>query len=268
MNAKNKWNRITRSLFTISLIITVLALQGCGGSSSETTPVTNANPTGYYDATGTAGVKQTNDTTDLVISDLQGMVNGDRFIMMSTAAGLHYDGTITTISGNSFNANVIIYKDGQNPFSATIAGTITEGSQITGSLTGTGAGNGTFTLVYGQFNDVVSSLSSVQTGIGEWRTSIGGASDETLFYVNSSVISDSGASADGFFQGCKFSGTITPITNTSLYEVNFTFSACSPNTAANVNYVGLAANVDNNNDQLLLAATDANNLFSVNGLFL
>ena len=60
--------------FVLIAGVMVASLVGCGGS--DTPP--NANPTGYYDVTGTASVD--NGMGTLTITDLQAMVNGNRYI--------------------------------------------------------------------------------------------------------------------------------------------------------------------------------------------
>jgi len=268
MKAKNKWNRITSSLFIISLMTSLFALQGCS-NSSDPEPV-DANPTGYYDATGTATVKLDDNTTDLNISDLQGMVNSNDFTAMSVATGLVYHGTISALSINSFNASVSIYRDGTLLTSATIAGTITEGSSITGTLTGTGAGNGTFSLTYAMTNTPVAALSRVETAVDvEWNTFVGGSTlSSNSFDVDAGgSLAQVQKSTDGVFTFCEVaSGTISPVAGTNIYTVEMTLTLC---TATNVNgtYTGLASSQTESvtDDRLVLVVSNTN--FTLNGVF-
>ena len=259
----------TRSLFTALILVgLVFGLQACSGGGGSSTPK-DANPTGYYDNNGTASVNAGATT----ISDLQGLINEKRFMMISDATGLIYDGKITSISANDFAANVSVFKHGQPIASpnATISGTITEKSKITGTLTGTGDGSGTFTLQYASTNTQAANLTRIERNGGNfWDSEIGGGSDLTAFSVTSGVISLPSRASDGFFQSCAISsGTFTPINGTSLYTVTLNMTSCSPNADANLTYVGLAAtwSFTGTDDRLIIGATDVNSTYSVNGDF-
>jgi len=134
-------NLSTRLIYfpTILLALLFLILQGCGGGEN------NANPVGYFTDIGVANVDNDAGKT-IKINDLQGIVMDDNIMMMSMSHKIVYDGTITNISGNYFTADFIIYVEGKNPTTATANGIITEGSKIEGRLTGSGVGNGTFSL--------------------------------------------------------------------------------------------------------------------------
>jgi len=96
------------------------------------------------------------------LDDLQAMVSGNRIMMLSATHKLLYDGTITSINGNSYTANFAIYSDGENPVQATASGTIISGASISGTLSGTGIGNdgsdGTFNLLYANTNDQAAAM--------------------------------------------------------------------------------------------------------------
>ena len=85
---------------------------------------------------------------------------------MGEAKGLLYYGTITNISGNDFTADFTVYTDGANPMAATASGTITEGSSISGTLTGSGMGSGTFSLLYANTNDQTAAMVRPWAGAG------------------------------------------------------------------------------------------------------
>ena len=130
----------------------------------------SADPAGYYSNAGTANVEDAGGGA-LVINDLQGMVDGNRIMMMSVANELLYDGTITNmeIKGDfttDFTADFTIYTSGENPMNATVSGTITAGSSITGTLTGSGVGNGQFSLLYAATNDQAAAVVSAWLGAG------------------------------------------------------------------------------------------------------
>ncbi|GMR16677.1 MAG: hypothetical protein BMS9Abin31_1040 [Gammaproteobacteria bacterium] len=277
-----KFFKNTRSqLTTFILMGFVFGMLGCsGGGGGTPPPPADAKPTGYYDKTGTVTLDDDGaGGGNTPITDLQAMINGNRFMMISDAQGLFYDGTITSITVNDFAANVSVFKHGEpitNP-SATIAGTITEKSKIEGTITGTGAGNsnGLFTLQYAQNNNQAADLTRIErSGAGgAWDSEIGGAGiDLTLLEINAAGnIVPSGSAVDGFFADCVISsGSFTPISGTSLYNVTMSMTNCTTNGGvANLTYVGLAASWTNTvaDDRLVIGATDGNSTYSVNGDF-
>jgi len=275
MLALNQSLRST-ALPMILLVLFMILLQGCFHDDDDAPapvvpPVVNAVPTGYYDVTGTASVSDGMGGI-LSITDLQAMVNGNDVMMMSTANGLLYDGTITSISGNEFTADFRIYKDGENPISATVSGAITQGSSITGTLTGSGAGSGSFSLSYALSNNQAAAISRIENGPGKvsWQALIGGAIIEQEFVIdNVGVITHDTSSGGGIFTGCDFAGTITPINGSSLYDVTVTLTNCTRDLGvANGTYTGLAASRTGSNpdDTLVFAVT--NDLYSPNGDFI
>ncbi|MBL1259449.1 MAG: hypothetical protein COB33_002825, partial [Thiotrichaceae bacterium] len=147
----------------ILLVLMVLVLQGCSSDSAPALtpePGPDANPVGYYENAGTASV---NGGT-LLIDDLQAMVHGNRIMMMSAKEELLYDGTITDITEDEFTADFTIYYQGSKPTesTATVTGQITEGSSITGTLNGSGFGDGTFSLLYASTNSEVAAISRIE----------------------------------------------------------------------------------------------------------
>ena len=227
--ANNNKNKVISTIAALLLgVASIMGLQGCSSSGGdELVVVIDADPTGYY--TGTADVKP-DSNTDLRVEDLQGMINGTRFMVMSVANTLLYDGTITDVTANDFTANVTIYKNGLVVSTTTLSGTITEGSQITGTITGTGAFNGTFTIVFAQSNSEVSAISKVENVPGMvWSGQIQPAPDTPQQFTIDSVgnITDVDAPT-GVFGGCTIIGasTISPIPNTRLYNVSLEFAFC------------------------------------------
>ncbi len=99
----------------------------------------------YFTDIGVANVDSDAGKT-IKINDLQDIVMDDNIMMMSMSHKIIYNGTITNISGKYFTADFIIFVEGKNPTTATANGIITEGSKIEGRLTGSGVGNGTFSL--------------------------------------------------------------------------------------------------------------------------
>jgi len=243
------------------------------------TVIDDANPMGYYTNTGTASVSDDASGT-MVISDLQAMVNGSRIMMMSVANQLLYDGTITSISGNKFTADFTIYRqddlgnDGWPlpPVSATASGIITAGSSITGTLTGSGVGSGTFSLIYALSNDQTAAIPRIENGLGNiaWAALIGTAGSEQEFVIDQmGVIAHDLSSAPGIFSSCDFNGSITPVIGSSLYEVAVTLTNCNAGGGlANGTYTGLATSRSDStqDDTLVFAVT--NGTYSPNADFI
>jgi len=262
-------------LLMILLALFMLTVQGCfhsgGGGGSDT--VTNANPTGYYNVFGKASVGDGNGET-LVIEDLQGMVNGDRFIAISDANGLVYDGKITDITSNDFSATVSVFQNGVFLSTATLTGMITEGAKIIGTLTGSEQGNGAINeLLYALSNNTVAALSSVQNNANQgWFDRVGGGMLIGLAFVIDAEgnLTPGFSATDGVFEQCTVdSGTISPVTGTSLYTLNLELSNCS-NSDVNGDYSGLASMRTESEEipigeRLVLVISNTN--FSIQGEF-
>ena len=254
-------------IFTLTLSAATAATLG---TASVIGTITNddADPKGYYDS-GTAAVKLTDNTTDLEISDLQGMVSGNRFMLISVSEVLLYDGTMN-ITGDTFTATVNIYKDGVLlPDTATVSGAITTASSLTGVLTGVGAGNGTFSLTY-SLNNEPSDLSRIDR-IEGWSGPLNGASFEpvTTFISESGEISRNGDffSVTPAIAGCGIDAgsTVLPISGLNIYNVTITFSTCT-DSAADGNYTGFATTQSVADEVLVLAYS--NDSFSASGILI
>jgi len=247
----------------ILLVLMVLVLQGCSSDSAPALtpePGPDANPVGYYENAGTASV---NGGT-LLIDDLQAMVHGNRIMMMSAKEELLYDGTITDITEDEFTADFTIYYQGSKPTesSATVTGQIIEGLSISGTLNGSGFGEGTFSLLYASTNSEEAAISRVENGIGkaEWEGPIGssGASFQLRVVIdNTGVITSTRTAVGGALTSCDFTGTITPIGGTSLHSINVSLSDCIGGNADG-DYTGFAASRTQTNadDRLVFAVSD------------
>jgi len=259
----------------IFLALFALAVQGCfhsssGGGKIGVTP--DADPAGYYDVSGTASVGNGSGGT-LTITDLQGLVNGTRFIAISDANGLVYDGTMTEINIDDFTATVSVFQDGTLITTAPVTGMITAGAKITGTLTGSGLGSGSFELIYALSNDTAAALSRVQNSVDEgWFDRVGGGMAIGLAFVVDTMgnITPGFSATDGVFNQCVVdTGVISPITGTSLYTLNLTLSNCS-NTAVNGDYSGLASIRNESTENPIgdrLVSVISNSNFSVFGEF-
>lgn len=236
---------IVKAFVLLLLLSSIVLLSGCfhdddddGGGG-----LSNADPAGYYNEMGSAVVKQEDDMTDLNIEDLQALVHGNQIKMMSIAEALLYDVTITSINQNTFSGDVTIYRDGIQLSEAIVSGMITEGSSITGTLTGEGAGNGTFNLVYAQTNSSAASLSTIDVNaVSSWVGPPGTLINSMEFTVASDgAISPVDPAVGTIFSGCEPSGDISVISGTSLFSVNITLSNCT-DVAVDGDYTGIAAN--------------------------
>jgi len=243
-------------------------LQGCGGGGGGH-GVVNANPTGYYGITGTASVKSDSDnSTPVDIIDLQGMVYNNHLYMLSTAAKLSYEGPIS-VSGTGFSSTVTIYSSGVKVTTASVVGTINAGTSITGTLTGTGSGNGTFALNYDATNSQQSTLAIGASNGTVWGgVIISGSVASTIFTVNDTngnftITNISGAYT---FGSCGGTGTIMPITGTYLYTISATLTGCVQNPTADGTYSGIATTRDHDRN-LVVVLADSKRAFSVHGEF-
>ncbi len=241
-------------LLVMFLALFILIVQGCGGSSGGGGVTPDANPMGYYintsDVQGGA----------VAVGDLQAMVNGDRIMMMSVDNGLLYDGRITGISGTDFTADFTIYTKGEFPVTATASGTITTGSSITGTLSGSGVGSGTFRLLYATTNDEVADVARIEnTTNATWEAKVGGSIVAQKFTIdNMGVLTDDFPPIGGVFSNCVvMNGNITPISGSSLYSVSVVLTGCGSSTRDGT-YTGLATSRTEaiTDDTLVFAVTN------------
>jgi hypothetical protein len=254
--------RLTRYTSFVALLGLGGLMYGCGSSDSGTPP--NANPTGYY----SQGSLSVSDGTITDNNALQAMVYNDRIIMMSAANNLLYDGTITSINQSSFSATFTIYDNGQNLVTASATGTITQGSSVTGTLSGTGLGNGTFSLTYALGNNNPAAIARIERfPLQDWE-GINGSLFQRYYKVDSAglLLADD-TTGLGDFRNCNMGGTFIPISGVNVYTINVTVTGCQ-NTAINgTNYSGLAASRSevNTDDRFILAVS--NSTYSMYGEF-
>jgi len=182
--------------------------------------------------------------------------------MMSAANGLLYDGTITSISENDFTATFMIYTDGENPIPATATGTITQGSSITGTLTGSGAGSGIFSLGYAISNNQAAAISRIANTAGHitWEGDLAGKPGFIYDYSidNLGVLTHGTDVTIGIFDACDINGSVSPISGTSLYEVSVSLFGCTNPLVDGTTYTGLATSRSDStvDDTLVLGVTN------------
>lgn len=268
-NNKNKFFSLITAGFFAAVVL--LGLQACGGGDSGggdgSTPVVDADPAGYYNS-GSATVKNPDfdATEDLVIDDLQAMVNGNRIMMMSLSNALMYDVTITDITGNDFSGDVDVYKNMDAAASAsgavdaviktTIKGTITEGAQITGTIEGTTAGSGDFTVTFSKDNSIAAELANV---INRWGGAINTVPQLKFFEFeikDAGVVEVDGLNTPdkGIFSPCRMTGTVAPVENAAFFTLNLNLTQCASINNRNGDYTGLVTTLGkaNTNDTLVV----------------
>jgi len=213
--------------YILSLLM-IVGLIGCGGGNTPPPPPPSA--TGFYD---------TGDITDLGISDLQGMVNGTRLMMLSAPNGLLYDGEMV-ITGTNFTVNFTVYENGLNPIAATATGSFVEGSSMTGVISGGGVTvDGTFNLSYALSNNEASVLSKISNL--SWGTmNVNGGLDGFDLDANGQITTLYNRAGVDFLDNCTQSASdFSPITSTRLYAVSITLTSCATATYDGT-YTGLA----------------------------
>lgn len=271
----NAFSRVIKSsLYFVSLAGVVL-LQGCMHDDDDTVVLGPAieTPDGYF--TGTATVKADDNVTDLIISDLKAMVNGNRFMVMSANSRLLYDGTFTDISESDFTASVNIYYYGALvSTSTTVSGLIVSESSIKGTLAGDGFGNGTFDLTYSLVNQP-SALTEVAK---DWEGTLafGGFVDKERLTSDVWQVSVGGElsllsspfSSEGV-QLCQVdsaASSLLPVAGINVYAVKLFLTDCS-NPDANGSYTGLASSTIDSSTDDQLAVAFSNSSFSGSGLW-
>jgi hypothetical protein len=250
-------NRLSSGLRLVGMLWVLMAgalLQGCGGGSSSSPPP--ADPTGYYDVTGTASVGDGSGGT-LTITDMEAMATKDRITMISAANNLLYDITINSISGDNFTGDVTVFTNGQNSVKATVKGTITSGSSITGTLTGSGVGMGNFTLNYSSQNTPLS-------GYYAWgAANIDGAPYAIGTDFDANKLYNLIIAASGYFKDCTMNGSITAIGNSGLYKLDVAISGCTSDIAFNGTFSGFASVQDASAKVFAFAITKSDKTRSV-----
>ena len=259
------------SILSLAVVSLLTACGGGGGGGGDPAPLVNAIPTGYYGNNGTARVFAEDNTTPIDIADLQGMIHNGRLVMLSAAQGLSYDGAIT-VSGDTYLGTLTAYRNGTKLTTAPVTGSINQGVSVTGTLSGAGANNGSFTLSYAGNNEEAAALSVVAGATNAiWSAPIGGG--DTIFRMdingtNGNILDDFPAN-DGLFRSCAMAGAIAPITGTHLYTVSVALTNCFTPASNGATYTGLATTRTQTpggaNNRLVFAVS--NDSFSVNAEF-
>ena len=222
--------RRSSKLFLSVLVVTSMSLLiACSSDSGsdETPPVVidGVDGTGYYK--GTAGIKASDNTTDVLITDLQGLVDSKHFMIISVDEALLFDGIMVFKTETDFTANTAIYQNGIRVGQTTVSGIITQESKITGTFTGTGTGlgNGSFTMDYVFTNSEEADVNRIVTDLAEDEAWDGDFERNYDYWSNwLQVIADGtivhrDSIQGGLYGGCTWYGSIEAIEGTAIYRV-------------------------------------------------
>lgn len=266
MNMKNRTESLLRQAWRAMALLAILGvLSGCGGGGGGggggAPPVVNLDPTGYY--TGTVPT--------LSIPDLQAMIYNNRLIMVSKAQGLYYDGAIT-VSGNAITNNtdtLVQYSlPGIANNTATLNATINPDRSISGTVVRSiNSDSHAFTLSYatGRTNSTVADIVNTAPANPSWSGTLYNLNTDTLTFNLADNLAGSAAMSTitplagtaTNFQNCVFTGTLRPISGTSLYEASITATGCATINASGGPYTGFAAlrTTATLNDTLVMAVS-------------
>lgn len=217
-------------LAMIFLALFALALQGCSssGGDDDDSGEDNADPSGYYHNTGFVDVKAADDMTPRLVDNVQGMVHDGQLMMLSDAENLSYVGTFT-VSGNDISGSVSVYEAGvMTQDNVPLTGLITADAMITGTLSGSGAANGTFQLDYAPLADNGPVDMDMVIHTLDWDPVNNADSFLIIIADEAAPIANFGSVASGFgtFDNCRFRGRIEPVPGTHLYTLSGTMRDC------------------------------------------
>ena len=169
-----------------------------------------------------------------------------------------------TVSGNDINGTVTVYEaDKMTQQDVPLTGMITQGAKITGTLGGTGAANGTFTLNYAAAADNGPVNMGMVIRTLSWEPVTGIPPAIPFLRVVDAAASlynfKSGSSGSDIFDNCDYLGRVEPIADTHLYTVSVTMASCvNADILVEPDYTGLASvrSEVSTNDRLILVLTN------------
>jgi hypothetical protein len=248
-----------------------------GGVEATFSVTTQNDPTGYY--TGTAEITEEDNETSRLLGDkegetVHGLLTDKRFLIFSTykptsgtARTLTYEATNIELTGTDYTADLTIYDNGEVLRELSVEGTVTEGSSLTMSMDGEGAGNGTIEMTYAESNSEVAALERLETSGEKTAPWVGGLNDSarnfSFDFDGSGGLSevDGADSNSDVFNDCKINGTASVLEGTALYSVEAELTECNDTDVgdeANGVYTGLITlrDVDGADDELVLIFSD------------
>jgi hypothetical protein len=210
-------------------------------------------------------VKEEDNTEDLMLDDVHGLITEDRFLMFSTfeAQGgadrsLTYEATNIEVTGTDYTADLTIYDNGEILRELSVEGTVTEGSGLTMTMDGEGAGNGTIELTYAESNSEPAALGRLEnvSPNTEWLGRLNESGVSFAFEFNGSGdLSHVQSVSTTIFWLCEINGEASVIDDTALYRANVTLSNCADeDLAVDGDYTGLMTvfSVDGDGDTLVM----------------
>ncbi|MDH5181340.1 MAG: hypothetical protein OEZ39_00010 [Gammaproteobacteria bacterium] len=241
-------SKLTKTVALFTMLAMLLGVQGCIHDKK------NANATGFYDS---------GSITELSVSDLQVMINGNRMILMSVATGLLYDGTIT-MNERSFTGTLTAFQGGVSPTSVTVSGVVIIKSKITGTITGGGVAlDGSFTADYSTENAQQAAATRIDNvGNNYWAGVLYTGPNVHGFSIdNTGKVSHFDITITGPFSGCAIivdTSNITPIAGTNMFTITVSWNTCD-NAAVDGTYTGMVAikTVTNSDDTLAVALSNS-----------
>jgi len=207
------------------ILVAAMLLVSCGGGGGGTSTPTAADPTGYYGTSGTMTIKATDGSQ--VTLETQSIVENNQILLFSSNGFDVYNIHLTSITGNDFSGTAKAYEinaDKQYISDLTVSGTITAGSSITGTFSGTGSfGQGTFSLVYNNQMGMIPAGAS-----NNWLLSVSSTTVE-INTDGAGAIASGPVAAAGLFTGCTVNtgGTATEINSSKIYKVAIALSGAT-----------------------------------------
>jgi len=219
---KNKFLSIAASV--VLGLAAVIGLQACSSSGGGTPVVETQDASGLFKS-GTANLN----AGAVAPTDVRAFVHGGRIIAFSISSHILFDGQITNITGDDFTATVDLYETGEmTQADIAVTGKVTSQSQITGTLAGTGVGNGTFTLLFDNAYDTPADFVKVDNGgfEGKALTNYSFLTDVGTNPIDTIVIESNGdvlmdvVDSNPFTINCEFEGAATvPLVDKNLFGV-------------------------------------------------
>lgn len=256
-------NNFSAWFFLVTGLVVLFGLSGCGGGGGGDDGTPDQDASGLFN-NGTAELNN----GAIMINDLRAFVHGGRIIAFSIAEHILFDGQITSISGNDFNATVNLYESGEmTQADISVTGSVTSQSSISGTLGGTGVGSGTFSLTFDLLYDRGATGERIRAPFGnEWGGPVSifgnGTSTSNFSTANDETDYDFSSINSSPLVTCFHDGTVTiPNSTVNIYALTEVISNGLDCDASlfGADYSGFAAVVDGvgTDDTLLYAVTNA-----------
>lgn len=232
-------------LFRWTLTCTTLALAACGGGGSSSAPSTLSSVVGAWE-------DQTSPRRTLAALILSTGAHW-RFYRNSSDNSMGFEQGTASATGSAFQASVMDYPNGFTARSTSVSAQIGHNT-LTGTRTWT-AGSDDFALTpmpQAEFDIAHAPLINDIQGNWSGTLSSGSSSSAATFVLQSN------GTFTGSNGGCQYSGTLSPMSGTNAYQVNWNFvlSSCTFTTASPTG-LALAYHPTGSSTQLFVAVQDA-----------